>query len=51
MAHVILHIEKPRKKHHEEGQQFKKKDPTGFFYDNDESIRSSYSIGSIVTGP
>ena len=26
-AHVILHIEKPRKKHHEQGQQFKKKGP------------------------
>ena len=30
-AHVILHIENLRKKHHEGNQLFKKKDPTRFF--------------------
>ena len=28
---MILHIDKPRKKHHEGNQLFKKKDPTRFF--------------------
>ena len=41
-AHVILHIEKPRKKHHEQGQQFKKKDPTGFF--QGESLETFHSV-------
>ena len=43
-AHVILHIEKPRKKHHEQGQQFKKKDPTGFFWKGHSRMRIKTQI-------